>query len=84
MACSAKRENQGVKDFKLDWEKEAFGPKSYEIVTNNNFAKIDKMMSILIAEDIGMEFECYDVGHLYVLEHHLKKHKVKSRSSCNS
>jgi uncharacterized protein (DUF849 family) len=97
-----KAENQGVKDFELDWEKEAFGRKSYEIVTNNNYAKIDKMMSILIAEDIGMEFECttnyakidkmmsiliaedigmefecYDVGHLYVLEHHLKKHKVK-------
>ena len=72
-----KAQNQGVKDFKLDWEKEAFGPSSYEIVTNNNFAKIDKMISILIAEDIGMEFECYDVGHLYVLEHHLKKHAVK-------
>jgi uncharacterized protein (DUF849 family) len=72
-----KAENQGIKDFKLAWEQEAFGPKSYEIVTNNNYAKIDKMMSILIAEDIGMEFECYDVGHLYVLEHHLKKHKVK-------
>ena len=26
-----------------------------------------------------MEFEAYDVGHLYILEHHLKKHARKMR-----
>lgn len=72
-----KAENQGVSKFELDWEKEAFGPQSYSIVTNNSFAKIDEMIGTLIAEDIGMEFECYDVGHLYILEHHLRKHDVK-------
>jgi uncharacterized protein (DUF849 family) len=69
--------NQGISQFDLDWEKEAFGPKSYEIVTNNSFAKIDRMIEILLAEDIGIEFEAYDVGHLYILEHHLSRRDVK-------
>ena len=72
-----KAENQGVSQFDRPWEQEAFGPKAYEIVTNNSFAKIDRMISILLDHDIGIEFECYDVGHLYILEHHLKKHNVK-------
>lgn len=72
-----KAENQGVSDFKLAWEKEAFGPASYEIVTNNNFAKIDRMIAILLDHGIGIEFECYDVGHLYILEHHLSRHAVR-------
>lgn len=72
-----KAQNQGISEFELDWEKKMFGPSSYEIVTDNTFAKIDQMIRILLAEDIGMEFECYDVGHLYILEHHLKKHDVK-------
>lgn len=72
-----KAKNQGISEFKQDWEKKAFGPSSYEIVTDNNFALIDTMIETLIAEDIAMEFECYDVGHLYILEHHLEKHKIK-------
>ena len=72
-----KAENQGISEFDLAWEQEAFGPKAYEIVTNNSFAKIDRMISILLDHDIGIEFECYDVGHLYILEHHLKKHNIK-------
>lgn len=72
-----KVKNQGSPEFKLDWEKEHYGAKSYSIVTNNSFEKIDKMIEVLIKEDIGIEFECYDVGHLYILEHHLNKHKVK-------
>ncbi|HEV7275845.1 MAG TPA: 3-keto-5-aminohexanoate cleavage protein [Devosiaceae bacterium] len=72
-----KAQNQGISEFSLDWEKEAFGPASYEIVTSNTFAKIDRMIEILVAEGIGIEFECYDVGHLYILEHHLRRHQVK-------
>jgi uncharacterized protein (DUF849 family) len=69
--------NQGISEFGLDWEKEAFGPKSYDLVTNNSFARIDHMLEILIAEDIGIEFEAYDVGQLYILEHHLSRRDVK-------
>ncbi|MDF2373615.1 MAG: 3-keto-5-aminohexanoate cleavage protein [Rhizobiaceae bacterium] len=72
-----KAENQGISEFNTDWEKRAFGPSSYEIVTNNSFAKIGQMLDILIAEDIGIEFECYDVGHLYILDYHLSKKNVK-------
>ncbi|MBW8636340.1 3-keto-5-aminohexanoate cleavage protein [Hoeflea sp. WL0058] len=72
-----KAENQGVSEFESEWEKEAFGPSSYEIVTDNNFAKIGEMLDILIAEDIAIEFECYDVGHLYILDYHLSKKNVK-------
>ena len=72
-----KAENQGISEFKLDWEKEAFGPRSYEIVTNNSFAKIARMMDMLEDAGIAAEFEVYDVGHLYVLEHHLRKRNLK-------
>ncbi|MEQ1899264.1 MAG: 3-keto-5-aminohexanoate cleavage protein [Devosia sp.] len=67
--------NQGMatEDFKLEWEQQAFGEKAYEIVTNNNFAKIARMIDMLVDLDIAMEFEAYDVGHLYVLEHHLNR-----------
>jgi uncharacterized protein (DUF849 family) len=68
-----KAQNQSVSDFKLNWEKEAFGPRAYEIVTDNNFAKIARMIDILVGENIAMEFEAYDVGHLYILEHHLNR-----------
>lgn len=72
-----KAQNQGISEFKLDWEQKMFGPSSYEIVTDNNFAKIDRTIEVLVAEDIGIEFECYDVGHLYILDHHLSRHQVK-------
>lgn len=72
-----KAQNQGISEFRLDWEKEAFGPRSQEIVTQNSFATISRMMDTLTEHDIAMEFECYDVGHLYVLEHHLSKRTVK-------
>lgn len=72
-----KAENQGVSKFDTEWERDAFGPKSYEIVTSNSFAKIARMIDILIDNDIAMEFECYDVGHLYILERHLNTKNVK-------
>ena len=72
-----KPENQGVNEFKLEWEKQAYGPKSYEIVTRNSFATIDRMISMLIEHDLGIEFEIYDIGHLYILEHHLRTHSIR-------
>lgn len=69
--------DQGVTTFKYDWETEFYGPASHSIVTQNTFAKIDRMIDILIDNDIAMEFECYDVGHLYILDHHLQKKKLK-------
>ena len=38
-------------------------------------ADIDRLIDIFLEQGFLMEFECYDVGHLYILEHHLKKKK---------
>lgn len=65
-------------DYKYEWERDYFESESaYNYVTNNTFAKIGKMIDLLIEADIAMEFECYDVGHLYILNYHLKNKKVK-------
>ncbi len=68
--------DQGVTEFQHEWEREFFGPKSHHIVTQNTFAKIDRLIDIFLEMNILMEFECYDVGHLYILEHHLKHKKL--------
>src|SRR3974390_38977 len=39
--------DQGVTSFKYDWEKEFYGPASPSLVTQNTFAKIDRMLDIL-------------------------------------
>jgi uncharacterized protein (DUF849 family) len=74
-----KAQDQGFSEFKYDWERELFGPGSYSVVTQNTFAKIGRMIDLLIEADIQMEFEAYDVGHLYILEHHLKDRKNLKR-----
>ncbi|WP_159097910.1 3-keto-5-aminohexanoate cleavage protein [Aminobacter sp. MSH1] len=65
--------NQGGLALKYDWEKEMFGAGSYRVVTNNTFEKIGEMIDVLVDQNIGMEFEMYDVGHLYMLEYHLNR-----------
>jgi uncharacterized protein (DUF849 family) len=72
-----KAHDQGVDDFKYEWEREFYGPNSYHVVTQNTFFKIARMIDILIEHDVVMEFEIFDMGHLYILEHHLKTKKVK-------
>jgi uncharacterized protein (DUF849 family) len=66
-------------DFKYEWEKEKFGPNSLNIVTQNSFAKIDRQIDILMDAGIAIEFECYDVGHLYILDYHLSRKKNLKR-----
>ncbi|WP_137178110.1 3-keto-5-aminohexanoate cleavage protein [Roseomonas sp. AR75] len=68
--------DQGISEFQHDWEREFYGPKSHHIVTQNTFAKIGRLIDIFLEMNILMEFECYDVGHLYILEHHLKTRKL--------
>jgi len=70
--------DQGISDYKHEWEREFLhGDSAYSLVTNNNIDKIGKLIDIFNQEDIAMEFECYDVGHLYILDYHLNKCKVK-------
>ncbi len=70
---------EDIARFKHQWEKDSFGPKSYEVVTSNSYKTIDEMIATLIDNDIVMEFEVYDVGHLYILEHHLSRRPVKGK-----
>jgi uncharacterized protein (DUF849 family) len=70
-----KATDMNVTEFKYDWEKDMFGPGSYSVVTQNTFAKVDRMIDILIDADIMIEFECYDVGHLYILDYHINRKK---------
>lgn len=67
----------GVTDFVHEWERKHYGAAAHELITQNSFAKIDRMIDLLIDNDILIEFECYDVGHLYVLEHHLSKKQIR-------
>jgi uncharacterized protein (DUF849 family) len=51
-----KAQDQQVSDFEYDWEREFYGPSSYNIVTQNTFFKIDRMIDILTENKIAMEF----------------------------
>jgi uncharacterized protein (DUF849 family) len=68
---------EGFSSFQHDWEKTRYGEAAYDVITQNSFAKIDRMIDLLIDHDILIEFECYDVGHLYVLDYHLAKKKIR-------
>ena len=70
-----KAQDLGMTEFKHNWERELLtGPQAWSVVTDNNFEKIGRMIDMLVEADIAMEFECYDVGHLYILDYHLKQH----------
>ena len=62
-----------IAGFKHQWERDSFGPGSYEVVTANTFSKIDTMIATLNDAGIAIEFEVYDVGDLYILAHHLER-----------
>jgi uncharacterized protein (DUF849 family) len=73
-----KAEDQKATTFRYQWERDLLsGPDVYEVVTSNTFGKIGRMIDMLIDHDIAMEFECYDVGHLYILDHHLQSKNVR-------
>lgn len=68
-----KAQDQEITEFQHAWEREFYGPASHAIVTQNTFEKIGRMIDILDEHGIAMEFECYDVGHLSILDHHLRQ-----------
>ncbi|MEX6508461.1 3-keto-5-aminohexanoate cleavage protein [Jiella sp. M17.18] len=74
----AKASDQKASAFAHDWERELLaGEGVREVVTSNTFGKIGRMIDMLIDADIAMEFECYDVGHLHILDHHLSTRTVR-------
>ena len=68
-----KAQDQGITEFQHQWERDFYGPASHSVVTQNTFEKIGRMIDILDEHGIVMEFECYDVGHLSILDHHLRR-----------
>lgn len=73
-----KAEDQKAVELRHQWERDLLtGPDAYEVVTSNTFGKIGRMIDILVDHDIAMEFECYDVGHLHILDYHLQSKNVK-------
>jgi uncharacterized protein (DUF849 family) len=72
---------EDIARFKHQWEKDSFGPGSYDKITSNSFKTIDRMIEIMIDNGIQIEFEIYDVGHLYIIEHHLSRHPLKGKIS---
>ncbi|WP_378132654.1 3-keto-5-aminohexanoate cleavage protein [Chelatococcus sp. GCM10030263] len=75
-----KAKDLGMTEFKYDWEREMLTSESaYNVVTNNTFAKIGRLIEIFVDNDIAIEFECYDVGHLYILEYHINRIKGLKR-----
>jgi uncharacterized protein (DUF849 family) len=80
-----RRQEQGIgpeeiAKFKYQWEKDSFDDEhSYNKITSNSFKTIDRMIATLIDANIVMEFEIFDVGHLYILEHHLSRRPLKGK-----
>jgi uncharacterized protein (DUF849 family) len=75
-----KAKDLGMTEFKYDWERELLTSESaYSVVTNNTFAKIGRLIEIFVDNDIENEFECYDIGHLYILDYHINRIKGLKR-----
>jgi len=66
---------EGFSNWKFDWEKDFYGPKSYSVVAENKISDVDRMIDLLTDKGITIEFECYDVGHIYVLAYLIEKKK---------
>ena len=74
----AKGVDQKADSFQYEWERKLFtDPSAWEVVTANTFGKIGRMIDMCIEADIAMEFECYDVGDLHILDYHLKSRNVQ-------
>lgn len=70
---------EGFTNWKFDWEKEYYGPKSYERVAERKISDVDRAIDLLSEKGITIEFECYDVGHIYILAYLLEKKKFNRR-----
>jgi uncharacterized protein (DUF849 family) len=64
------------KTFKHDWEAPALEA-SRDLIFRNTFKDIEFVLRTLGDAGTRFEFECYDVGHLYNLNHFLDRELVK-------
>jgi uncharacterized protein (DUF849 family) len=63
-------------EFKHDWEK-PYLEGSRDRVFRNTFADIERILTTCAGNDTRFEIECYDIGHLYTLEHFVRRGLVK-------
>ncbi|MDB5616512.1 3-keto-5-aminohexanoate cleavage protein [Tardiphaga sp.] len=64
------------KDFKHAWEPE-FLESTRDLVFRNSFKDIEFILKTCYENNTRFEFECYDIAHLYNLNHFLERGLVK-------
>jgi uncharacterized protein (DUF849 family) len=64
------------KDFKHDWEPQ-FLEGTRDLVFRNSFKDIEYILRTCSGNGTRFEFECYDIAHLYNLNHFLERGLVK-------
>lgn len=57
-----------IQNFKFDWER-PYLEMTKNFIFTNTFTEIERGLKDMGANGTRFEFECYDVGHLYNLEH---------------
>lgn len=65
-----------MKEFKHDWERD-FIEGSRSRIFRNSFADIEHILTSCAEHDTRFEVECYDIGHLYTLQHFVQRRMVK-------
>ncbi|MCA0963059.1 3-keto-5-aminohexanoate cleavage protein [Salipiger bermudensis] len=63
-------------EFQHDWE-EPYIEGSRSRVFRNTFADIEGILTTCAGNDTRFEIECYDIGHLYTLQHFVRRGLVK-------
>src|SRR5579864_2000093 len=64
------------KEFKHDWEK-PYLEGTKDLIFRNTFKDIEFVLKTCQDNQTRFEFECYDIGHLYSLNHFLERGLVK-------
>lgn len=68
---------QKITDFKFDWER-PYLESTKDFVLKNTFQDIETIIVELgHRHGVKFEFECYDVGHLYTLDHFVRRGLLK-------
>lgn len=62
--------------FKFDWERDHL-ESSRDLVFRNSFKDIEYVLATCYDNDTRFEFECYDISHLYNLNHFAERGLVK-------
>ena len=61
-----------LKEFKHDWE-QPYIEGSRDRVFRNTFADIEGILTTCADNETRFEIECYDIGHLYTLDHFVRR-----------